>query len=329
MKNKNIYDLLSAYLLGTITPEEMEQLKVLINITDDNELALYVHQLWNEYEIHEEPSPLTLQKIYRRIRHKTSRYTLQQTAYKVLRVAAILLIPLLSALSIYLYTTKEKGYLDESREILFRTSSGQQASMVLSDGTSVRLNAESQLTYMQDYGQMNRSVNLSGEAYFEVEKDTLKPFIVYTGDLDVEVLGTSFNVYSYEEEDIAEMTLISGRIKVSTHTSPAQTVYLNPNEKIVFNKVSGKIKIEETDNRFETAWLKGALVFRSKPMKDVKEKLERKYGVTIHMDDPLIANDLFTGSFDCDNIVEVMKILQTHYTFTYVISGNHVFINPS
>lgn len=85
--------------------------------------------------------------------------------------------------------------------------------------------------------------------------------MVHTEYLDIEVLGTSFNVYSYERENVMEMALISGRIKIQTCSDPSRVVYLKPNEKALFNKESGIITVEKTDNRFETAWLRGDLVF--------------------------------------------------------------------
>lgn len=167
-----------------------------------------------------------------------------------------------------------------------------------------------------------------GEAYFEVTRNEDKPFVVHTEYLDIEVLGTSFNVYSYERENVMEMALISGRIKIQTCSDPSRVVYLKPNEKALFNKESGIITVEKTDNRFETAWLRGDLVFRSTKLSDVLAKLERRYGVNIHLNDFSLANDLFTGNFDSEYIVEVMDLLERHYDFTYDIRGDDIFIHP-
>ena len=117
-----------------------------------------------------------------------------------------------------------------------------------------------------------------------------------------------------------EMALISGRIKIQTCSEPSRVVYLKPNEKALFNKESGIITVEKTDNRFETAWLRGDLVFRSTTLSDVLAKLERRYGVNIHLNDSSLANDLF--------IVEVMDLLERHYDFTYDVRGDDIFIHP-
>jgi len=131
-----------------------------------------------------------------------------------------------------------------------------------------------------------------------------------------------------DDENVMEMALISGRIKIQTCSEPSRVVYLKPNEKALFNKESGIITVEKTDNRFETAWLRGDLVFRSTTLSDVLAKLERRYGVNIHLNDSSLANDLFTGNFDSEYIVEVMDLLERHYDFTYDVRGDDIFIHP-
>ena len=214
-------------------------------------------------------------------------------------------------------------------EIHYNTLSvpkGCEFSLALADGTRIWVNAGSTLRYPERFAPGKREVFLSGEAYFEVTKNAEKPFVVHTGYLDIEVLGTSFNVYAYEREEVIEMALVSGRIKIMTNSEPSRTVFLCPNEKALFHKSSGNIQVRETDNRFETAWLRGDLVFHSTPLKEVIAKLERKYGVRIHLNAPSLANDMFTGNFDSEYIIEVMELLERHYGFTYEIQDKDIYI---
>lgn len=326
MLDTRTYHLLSRYVAKTISPKELVELRTLVNLSDNEELSFVLYRLWDDYEIQEQPNKTLLHDLFDQIQKRTMYHAFRRKLDWFIRAAAIFLIPLLSILSAYLLNDKMQDTINECKEMIVQVEKGQKADLTLPDGTKIKLNSESTLTYDQYFGKEIRNVKLSGEAYFEVAKDSTKPFIVHTDLLDIEVLGTSFNVYSYEKENQIEMTLISGRIKVDTHTNPAHTVYLKPNEKVSFNKTSGHLVVEKTDNRFETAWLRGALVFRSEPIKHVISKLERRYGVTIHLSDPTIENDLFTGSFDSDNIVDVMKMLRTHYAFTYKIIGDKVYI---
>lgn len=327
MPDRHIYNLLSLYMTNTISKEESAELKARINLSDDEELGDVLNSMWDKYNVYPQPEKRILDEMFNQIKKQVRPFSLRRKMDWALRIAAILLIPLLSLLSVYLFNNTNGDSIYERNEMVVEADKGQKAKLTLSDGTKIRLNSESMLVYNQNFGKESRDVTLKGEAYFEVAKDSIRPFIVHTNFLDIEVLGTSFNVYSYENEEKIEMTLISGRIKIETHTNPVNTIYLSPNEKASFNKISRRILVEKTDNRFETAWLRGGLVFRSESMKQVIYKLERRYGVTIHLSDPKIEEDIFTGSFDSDNIIDVMKILRTHYEFTYKIMGNDVYVS--
>ncbi len=326
MADNLLNQLLSRYMAGTINDEGLEKLKILVGITDDDELSKHVSRLWMELEMEENPTARILNEIYETIRPVQKRRIVLKNIRRFTGAAAILLILLLSALSFHLYTTRENGYIIDAHDIIVQTERGQQATVILPDGSKVKLNAGSLLRYKQNYGQENRWVDLSGEAFFEITKDERKTFTLQTEHVDIQVLGTSFNVYSYDDEDEVEMTLISGKIKIIPHAEPKNIIYLSPNEKFFYNKNSGKTKVQNTDNRFETAWLRGALVFRSEPIQNVLKKIERKYGVTIHLNIPSIENDKFTGSIESEYITEVMKILQAHYAFKYRIEGDDLYI---
>ena len=279
----------------------------------------YRSHLWENGRPFEEVDERIIRDMFSGIQNRTRKERFVMVFRKLARIAAILLIPLLSVLSGYLYfnpVNQEEGI----GNLVVHADRGERSGVTLPDGTQVKLNAESSLSYTHDFGRELRQVNLEGEAYFEVTRNEDKPFVVHTKYLDIEVLGTSFNVM--------EMALISGRIKIQTCSEPSRVVYLKPNEKALFNKESGIITVEKTDNRFETAWLRGDLVFRSTTLSDVLAKLERRYGVNIHLNDSSLANDLFTGNFDSEYIVEVMDLLERHYDFTYDVRGDDIFIHP-
>lgn len=123
------------------------------------------------------------------------------------------------------------------QDVIVRSGDSGTSQVTLPDGTLVRLNANSSLTYQQNFGQDNRKVKLSGEGYFEVKKNTEKKFIVNTGYIDVTVLGTKFNLYAYEDKDIIEMALVEGHVNVSTSQPPYQTICVKPNEKLLITNM--------------------------------------------------------------------------------------------
>lgn len=327
MRKSHLYDLLSKYLDRTITTEELKELRLWVNLSDDEELLALLSCLWERDRPVAPLSENVMNNMFGRIHKQTRKTIFVLIAGKLLRGAAVLLILLLSSLLTYLYFNPVNDHL-RMGQLIVSADRGEKARVTLPDGTQVRLNAESSVSYMPDFGKELRKVDLKGEAFFEVVGDKNKPFVVHTEYLDVEALGTSFNVYAYERENVIEMSLVSGRIKVMTCSSPVHTVFLNPDEKALFCKNSGNIIVEKTDNRFETAWLRGDLVFRSARLSDVLAKIERRYGVTIYMNNNSLNDDLFTGNFDSEYIGEVMDLLKRHYGFSYDIRGDGIYIKP-
>ena len=330
LEKQPLYKLLVRYVSETITKEELLELRTLVNLSDDEELSVHVHRLWNEYKPAKLPENTLMDDIFRQIKSRTRkqriRLEIRRKVSYALGITAALLISFLSVTSLFLLKEKKQYEKAGEREMTVRSERGQKVRVTLPDGSQVRLNAASMLQYKLNYGDSVRKVAMKGEGFFEVKKDPHIPFIVQTQYLDIEVLGTSFNIYAYEEEQIVETTLITGKVKIMTHTFPVRVAYLNPDEKALYHIASGDLRVEKTDKRIETAWLRGALVFRSVPLRDILYKLERQYGVTIHLDNKNIEDDVFTGTFDSEYISDIMKILRAHYSFQYKIVGDHIYI---
>lgn len=181
--------------------------------------------------------------------------------------------------------------------------------MTLSDGTRVWLNAQSSLKYPVKFGNDKRVVELKGEAYFEVARDTSKAFIVnLTNGSDVEVLGTSFNVMSYEDEEEVQTTLVEGKVKFSYEDSH---VLLSPGKQSGMNRESNEIDVREVDAYQYTAWKDGKFVFSREPMSSVFRKISRWYGVDVQCSDQDILNRRISGVTDrYDNINELIDLIE-------------------
>jgi transmembrane sensor len=234
-----------------------------------------------------------------------------------------------------------------SEEILARA--GTRTKLLLPDGTQVWLNSNSRLKYTGDFNSKNREVGLEGEAYFDVAKDMRLPFIVHTGAIDIKVLGTSFAVKSYPQDETIEATLLKGAIEVSRKDllgSPR--VILKPNEKLVFSKhftapnhtgaspvtpgaspspvpdmAVGSIRQDIPDSdKVETAWLYNRLVFDGDNFKELADKMERWYNVRITIRDTSLINYHFGGIFENETVEQAFKELQLTREFIYKRNGN-------
>lgn len=308
---------------------ELEELQNLVNATDDTALSCMLEQLWRETDYRADGVGLykkELVPVFSGIRNATKKTDLRLQLNRLLKIASLLLIPVLFALSVYLYHDRKQLSLMGLNEVVVDVAKGQKATVTLPDGSTAFLNSESTLRYHQNYGLQERQVSLQGEAFFNVRKDSTKTFTVFTECLTIEVLGTSFNVYAYETEEVIEMALVSGHVKIETHAKPSKTIFVHPNEKMLYDKISGKLHLEKTNTHFDTAWMRGELAFRSEPIQNVFTKIERKYGVRIHLEAGDFKDDQFTGYIDSDQILDVMKNLQKHYTFSYKIKGEDIWI---
>lgn len=230
------------------------------------------------------------------------------------------------------------------------TKNGNKGQIVLPDGTKVKLNAGSKLTYGDQFGNEIREVNLIGEAYFDVVKNAEKPFIIHTSQIDIKVLGTEFNVKSYPGDKTTEASLVRGRIEVRFRNKHADPIFLNPNEKIVVLNESDsltrkviakneKVKkdqpyeigsltyVPKYDALVETSWIENKLIFRDESFKELATKMERWYGVRINFRDRSVEDLRFTGIFESESIRTALKALTITEHFNYNIEGNEVIIS--
>lgn len=328
LKNKSqLYLLLQKYVSRSITKVEFEELQQLIARASNHTVGNLLEQLWDEQVCESDMADKTdLNDILTSIGKKVQKEKRSLIIKYTIHIAAIIILPLLLTVTAYIYNELKEMRLIGVKDVIVAIDRGQRGQILLPDSSIVYLNAASSLSYKQNFGYQERNVRLQGEAFFEVNKDPLRKFHVFTDHLKIEVTGTSFNVYAHEEESFVEMVLVSGSVLVETLEKPIQRVKVKPNEKILFDKISNQLVVQATDTHFETAWMRGELAFRSEPIKNVFVKIERKYGVQIEVNGDWDEEDLFTGCFENYDIEQVLDILKAHYNIRYKIKDDHVSI---
>lgn len=205
---------------------------------------------------------------------------------------------------------------------------GKTFKVILSDGTSVHLNAGTELKYPVKFLRGNeRKVFLIGEAYFEVTEDAQHPFVVNTENIDIKVLGTKFNVTSYKNDAITSAVLVSGSVEVTNKTSNNEKVIIKPDERAYVSQSEMNIDVVDVDKHL--AWTKGILMFRDDRFEDILKKLERFYNITITNEYTDLNNVRYNGTFDIENIIQVLKAFQVNTTFNYQIKNNAIIITKT
>lgn len=207
---------------------------------------------------------------------------------------------------------------------------GKAFQVVLSDGTKVHLNAGSALKYPVKFLKGNkRMVFLTGEAYFEVSKDKLHPFIVHSNGMDVRVLGTKFNVTSYPEDKAINTVLVEGSVEVYNRNDPEHKSTIVPGEKASLDRTDKSISISKVDVALYTAWTDGQLVFKGVRFKDMLLRLERTYNVSISSNNKSLNEEVFSANFNLnvDNVEHVLFYMSKSHPFTFTRKENRIIIN--
>jgi len=210
------------------------------------------------------------------------------------------------------------------------TPRGGQFIVTLPDGSKVMLNAGSSMKYPTSFAKsLTRKVELSGEAYFEITKDTKHPFIVATDLQEVEVLGTHFNVSAYNDEASVKTTLLEGSVKVTpslqgTKQSPG-SIILKPNEQSSLTK--NNIQIKQVDTDEAVAWKSGEFLFRNEPLESIMRKISRWYDVKVVYEDQALAKELFGGMISrSGKISEVLQVLEITKDVHFKVEGRTVTV---
>jgi transmembrane sensor len=177
---------------------------------------------------------------------------------------------------------------------------GKKAKVKLSDGSRIWVNAGSRIIFPNRFSSQKRDIYLVGEAYFEVAHDQRKPFRVKTSTVTVQVLGTSFNVSSYPDDDFVSAVLKEGKIRMEENDASVfnSSVELSPNQIAVFKKDGKGIQVRKTNQEFYTLWKEGVLKFENAEINSLIIKVERYYNISLELKSPAIGKERITGKLD-------------------------------
>lgn len=220
-------------------------------------------------------------------------------------------------------------YYQQNSSYMISTESGQRAQATLPDGTKIWLNASTSVEYFTSIFSSERRVRLEGEAYFEVQKNVHRPFVVDCYGIKTRVTGTKFNIRNYKKENNLKATLLEGSIEISLPTKNKQEICMTPNEQLSVNLTNLNTNLEHSETVKEAIrWIKGSLHFEQITLKEIAETLEKHYNVLIEIDDITLQQQRFTCDFDLsDDISQVLSVLSFTNSFDYRIKDNQVTLS--
>lgn len=156
---------------------------------------------------------------------------------------------------------------------------------------------------------------MQGEGYFEVKSDKQHPFVVRTPRLTVTATGTAFNVNSYESDSIIAVTMTNGKVQIAIGKTPAFA--LVPGERLSYNHIQNRYRIQQTDPYKWYAWKNGCLVFRDDPLKYVFKRIGQTFNVDIQIEDVSLARHLYRATFENESLDEILRLLKMTAPIAY------------
>ncbi len=222
----------------------------------------------------------------------------------------------------------EKSEKTGSQDLIYnelRTPRGGGYNIKLADGSEVWINAGSSLKFPVSFTDSTRQVFLEGEAYFKVSHNG-KPFIVSSGNMDVRVLGTSFNISAYKDENEIKTTLVEGSVRIDLPDQGASRI-LAPNDQAVLTKADSKIRVEEVNTAIYTSWVNGKLEFNNESLDEVMKRLARWYDFEYEFKNTLAKEYHFTARITNEaSISSILDMLEMTSNAKFEIKGKTIVV---
>lgn len=365
LQDQNIWLLITLKVSGEATEVQLEDLEFLLK--QDPELATAVddlQRLWEkDHKAVSEETEDAFARHFQRLnkmmptgiiepeRKTKEKAVLQHAAvnkkpYRFWWVAAAAVV-----FTIWFFARSSEGISSKAIDNTVSTNPGYKASVNLPDGSKVWLNGDSKITYDGDFKGKTREIFLSGEAFFDIAKDKTRPFIIHTRTINLKVLGTAFNVRTYENDKETEAALVHGSIEVTLRNNPDKKIILKPGEKILVKNSSAgdslskykKSEVSEEDEPIailtkmhyygkdssivETSWTKNQLVFFDERLDKIALNLERWFNVSVVIKEEQLKKGKYTATIqEGDKLEEVLEALKATEGFHYSINNKEVTI---
>ncbi|MCG8309419.1 MAG: FecR domain-containing protein [Cytophagales bacterium] len=328
MNNRNndsaYIDLITRKLSNEISPEEDQKLGMWLSESNENQQLFDSYKAtWYEMDRVKGKTSKDIDSEWARLEQaidfegRTIRINAKFT--HVYRYAAAILMIAVSAFLIY-YFLSNRG----TEQLVARA---QIEEVKLSEGSKVTVNSNSTFTYPKKFEKDKREVELSGEAFFEVAMDPERPFIIHTGDIRVEVLGTSFNVKAYEHHRQIEVTVSSGKVAVYPQQNPDDRVVLVKGQKAIFHKSSTKIEKSLNEDINFNSWKTKVIIFEDAPMPEVIRIINEIYKSDLMLIGDRLDECPVTTTFDNQSLESVLNVLRSTLDLTIERKGDRYEIS--
>lgn len=349
MHKDDFYKILSRYLIGKADKYDVKKLQDWLNESDENRNLFHsITEYWDtETNYFSKGAERVAKKLESRIADLDlengkklnipddfKQVSTPKRKFSILKlsVAATLLVLLTVSYFFrsYLGQFIDSPAIDDNKYIERLTDSGEKINIKLPDGSLVKLNSNGKLIFPERFSDEERKITLVGEAFFEVAKDSLRPFSVISGGISTRVFGTSFNIRAFPEENSIAVAVVSGKVAVRSLDSKdplVQPVLLGAEEMAVYSKENKQTTLGTFDYMEVVAWKDGIIYFRDATIDEIFDRLEQWYGVTFIINRELNRKRGFTVSYQNKSLEAVLEGLGFSYGFQFEIDNKNVYIN--
>ena len=328
ISNSKVEELLPGYLSGELSDNDRAIIDIWRTELPENE-ALYLESLkaWEALTLLNEMEQFNSFAALKKVNTKLSEPKPATWWMTIQRVAAIMVLPLL-VYSGYL-TVRNQPDNSQQKQVMMQTvfsRQGMVTQFALADGTKVWLNAGSQLQFPDRFIGDKREVILKGEGFFEVTRNEKQPFHVNANELNVEVLGTSFNVVSFDDDTQSEVVLVTGKVALASEYGQIKKEFgtMHSGQRAVYDKGQRKVITGEVDVDKYIAWRDGKLIFRDDAMEDVVKRLSRWFNVEIVINDSEIKSYIYKANIRNENLMQVLNLLKLSAPIDYRVTNRKV-----
>jgi ferric-dicitrate binding protein FerR (iron transport regulator) len=327
----NSWNRLQRYFAGELPAEEMEEVDKWASESSANRNAFSdaknIYQAFKDAEL--QKGKYNVDAAWEKYNHwmesekiKTRSLKIRKLSYEMLKYAAILILAVSIGFGISNFFTDRQ----ELAEFTIDVPKGHRSNVVLDDGTQVRLNSGSELRvyFNHDHG---RKVELSGEGWFNVAHDPQRPFLVETERFLVEVLGTSFNVRSYPDDDVSHFYLSQGSVQLKNRRG--ENMILSPGQYVALSTDESFSVLASPGEQSLLAWMDGKYYFRNEALSEIAKLIERAYGLEVVFETPEIAGEKYTGSLYVDeHVSDLMNklVLTSGFPMNYKLHDRKLII---
>ena len=299
--------------------------KWLIDPESAKEKERFLLEYWESIQLQPDESIFEeLEAIHKLIEKQESRKK-RIRLKPLLGIASIIVLVLLSSITTFYFTHQS---IQDVEMVECFAENGKHKKVTLPDNSEVWVNSGTVLIYPDKFDRDNRTVFLNGEAIFSVHPNKKKPFIVKTSNLDIEALGTTFNVKAYSDLSRTIATLEEGSVRVSSKSGDNKSYILSPNEQVIYDSKTGQMTKHHADAERVLSWKDGYMVFEGASMGEILHALSKRYNVMIQYNDLLHTGRTYTIRFSPDdNLMQCMTILKEIASpFRYDIQGTTIHV---